>query len=384
MMAHVKTISDPKSLGLIGESEAFLQMMESIRQVAPTQITVLIQGESGTGKEMVARALHQLSQRNDKPLLTVNCGAIPEGILESELFGHEKGAFTGAVDSRKGYFELAHQGTLFLDEIGEMPLNTQVKLLRVLEEREFMRVGGNKMVDVDVRMIAATNKDLENAVNRNEFRKDLFYRLNAVRIHVPALRERRSDIRPLTLHFAEEICRANQIQFHGFTRDAFTVMEEYDWPGNIRELRNVVERILILEKGDKADAVMVRRHLKRTESALDPVLPMIVNKSPDQAERELIYRALLDIRIALEDLKTIMLSYRPRQIEQVPVAHPASVNEDNRYGNKEVMDFSLKNLERQTIQNALMANKGNKRKTAKALGIGERTLYRKLKEYKIE
>ncbi|NQT25412.1 sigma-54-dependent Fis family transcriptional regulator [candidate division KSB1 bacterium] len=383
-MADANKTSNLESFGLIGDSEAFHQMMESIRQVAPTQITVLIQGESGTGKEVVARTLHKLSQRNSKPLLTVNCGAIPEGILESELFGHEKGAFTGAVDSRKGYFELAHEGTLFLDEIGEMPLNTQVKLLRVLEEQDFMRVGGNQMVKVDVRVIAATNRDLEGAVNRGEFRKDLFYRLNAVRIHVPSLRERKSDIRDLTLHFADEICRINHIQFHGFTREAFSAMEDYDWPGNIRELRNVVERILILEKGEKADGAMVQRHLKRIGFVVDPALPMIINKSSDQSERELIYRALLDIRIALEDLKTLMISYRPRQIEQYPVAHPADHDGTGINTNQEVVDFTIKNIEKRTIQSALLAHKGNKRKTAKALGIGERTLYRKLKEYDLE
>lgn len=383
-MEKAKPQPNPERLGLIGNSEAFRQMMESIRQVAPTQITVLIQGESGTGKEMVARALHKLSQRSAKPLLTVNCGAIPEGILESELFGHEKGAFTGAVESRKGYFELAHEGTLFLDEIGEMPLNTQVKLLRVLEEREFMRVGGNRMVEVDVRVLAATNRDLEDAVNRGEFRKDLFYRLNAVRIDVPALRERKSDIRELALHFAREICEANHIRFHGFTRDAFEIMESHDWPGNIRELRNVIERILILEKGERADGDTVRKHLKRTESGMDMSLPMIIDKSPDQAERELIYRALLDIRIALEDLKTLMLSYRPREIGPYVPARSVENTGNEGAGGKEVTDFTLRNIEKRTIQSALIAHKGNKRKTAKALGIGERTLYRKLKEYDLE
>jgi len=215
----------PHPLGLIGESESFLQVVESIKQVAPTNITVLITGESGTGKEMVAKAIHQLSNRKDKPLLSVNCGAIPEGILESELFGHEKGSFTGASETRKGYFEAADGGTLFLDEIGEMPLNTQVKLLRVLEEKEFMRVGGARQIQVDVRLLAATNKNLEIAVEKNLFRKDLFYRLNAVNIYVPPLRQRKADIRPLTLQFTENVCKENNIIFQGFTPDALQYLE---------------------------------------------------------------------------------------------------------------------------------------------------------------
>jgi two-component system NtrC family response regulator len=194
-----------KTVKLIGKSGPFLQMMESVKQVAPTNITVLITGESGTGKEMIARAIHELSPRKDKPLLTVNCGAIPEGILESELFGHEKGSFTGAIESRKGYFELADGGSLFLDEIGEMPLSIQVKLLRVLEEKNFIRVGGTRQIQVDVRLITATNRDLGEAVKRGEFRQDLFYRVNAIKIQVPPLRVRREDIEPLAIHFAEGV-----------------------------------------------------------------------------------------------------------------------------------------------------------------------------------
>lgn len=374
---EVKKTDD--DLGLIGESEPFLQLTESIRQVAPTQITVLISGESGTGKEMVARALHQLSTRSSNPMLTVNCGAIPEGILESELFGHEKGAFTGAVDSRKGYFELADGGTLFLDEIGEMPLATQVKLLRVLEEREFMRVGGHQTVHIDVRVIAATNRELENEVRKGNFRKDLYYRLNAVSIRVPSLRERKEDIRLLTLFFAREICRSNQIPFHGFTTEAFEELENHGWPGNIRELRNVVERVLIFEKGKKIDANMIRFHLQKTEFH-EAALPMVLGKSTDQVERELIYRALLDIRVALEDLKTLIISYKPREIP-APVSVSAREQMSQSAG---IEDLSLQNAERRLILQALDQFRGNRRKAAKALGLGERTLYRKLKEYGVD
>jgi transcriptional regulator with GAF, ATPase, and Fis domain len=252
-------ISD--KLELIGRSESFQQLVESVRQVAPTSITVLITGESGTGKEIIARAIHELSPRRAKPLITVNCGAIPEGILESELFGHEKGSFTGAVDMRRGYFELADGGTLFLDEIGEMPLTTQVKLLRALDTKEFMRVGGNRIQHVDVRVIAATNRDLELAVQRSEFRKDLFFRLNAVKIHILPLRERRPDIHPLVEYFAEEVGRQNAIRFQGFTEEAIHILEAHSWPGNIRELRHVIERAIILERGQTIDGLVMKKHI---------------------------------------------------------------------------------------------------------------------------
>ena len=368
-----------ETLGLLGKSEPFLQVMEIIKQVAPTNITVLITGESGTGKEMFARAVHQLSPRREKPLLTVNCGAIPEGILESELFGHEKGSFTGAVETRKGYFEVADGGILFLDEIGEMPLGTQVKLLRVLEEKEFMRVGGTKIQRVDVRVLAATNKNLEISVNKGEFRKDLFYRLNAVKILIPPLRERKEDIRPLTIHFAEEICKTNHIQFQGFTEDAFKFLEENSWPGNIRELRNVVERIIILEKGRKVNRKTLEVHIGR-EIEHDRNLPVIVHKTADQAERELIYRVLLDIRIVVEEIRSLILGHHPQGIQsqfQAEVTPEATLHQEDH-------DLNLKNMEKQQIEKALEMLNGNRRKAAKALGIGERTLYRKLKEYGLE
>ena len=370
-----------EKFGLIGNSEAFLRVIESIRQVAPTNITMLITGESGTGKEMIARTIHQLSERREKPLLTVNCGAIPEGILESELFGHEKGAFTGAVEARKGYFELADGGTLFLDEIGEMPLGTQVKLLRVLEEKEFMRVGGTKIQRVDVRVLAATNKDLEFAVNRGEFRKDLFYRLNAVKIDIPPLRERREDIRRLAVRFAEDVCKENNIDFQGFDEDALEYLESYSWPGNIRELRNIVERVIILEKGKRIDRTVLENHLKQ-EVEYERNLPVIAHKTADQAERELIYRALLDIRMAVEDIHEFILGHRSPSFERTefrppPQAEVASQPSSDTY-------LALKDMEKNHIEKALERYNGNRRRAARALGIGERTLYRKLKEYGLE
>ena len=372
----------PEDLGLTGRSEAFLQAWEIIRQVAPTQITVLITGESGTGKEMIARTLHELSPRREKQLITVNCGAIPEGILESELFGHEKGSFTGATETRKGYFEAADGGTLFLDEIGEMPLGTQVKLLRVLEEMEFMRVGGTRVQRVDVRVIAATNKDLEIAVRRNEFRSDLFYRLNAVRIWIPPLRDRRADIRPLVEHFTQAVCRTNRIQFAGFTEDAYELMESYSWPGNIRELRNVIERAIILEKGQRIDRAGLESHLGESPE-FERNLPVATHRSSEQAEREILYRALLEIRVAVEEVRRILLEGGPRRFAGSAMNSRNETIEDARTS-EPPQDYRLEDAEKQQILKALDRFAGNRRKTAKALGIGERTLYRKLKEYGID
>jgi DNA-binding NtrC family response regulator len=375
---HDRKRTKPEDFGLVGVSEAFLQTWELLRQVAPTQISVLITGESGTGKEVLARTLHDLSSRKEKPFFAVNCGAIPEGILESELFGHEKGSFTGAADARKGYFELANGGTLFLDEIGEMPLGTQVKLLRVLETMEFMRVGGARLVRVDVRVIAATNKDLDAAVQRGEFRKDLFYRLNAVKIRIPSLRDRREDIRPLALRFADDVCRENRIRFEGFTDDALELLEQSSWPGNIRELRNVVERAIVLEKGRRIDRAALEHHLGESPG-FERNLPVATHRTGDQAERELLIRALLDIRMAIEEIRRLLIGGRSVR----GLANPEEPIEDARTA-EAPPDYSLDGIEKQQIVRALDRFAGNRRKAAKALGIGERTLYRKIKEYGIE
>ena len=262
-----------KQSGIIGVSDGIKQVLEMISQVAPVDISVLITGESGVGKEVVAKAIHKASKRVNDALVVVNCGAIPEGIIESELFGHKKGSFTGANEDRKGYFEEANKGTVFLDEIGETPLETQVKLLRVLESGEFMRVGEAKTRYTDVRIIAATNKDLADLVKKGEFRQDLFYRLKTVTIDIPPLRDRIEDIGMLLERFALEFTRSNDILYRGFIPEAIRVLKNYEWPGNIRELKHFVEKIIVLQKGERITAEMVSNELK-------DVLPINVDPNP--------------------------------------------------------------------------------------------------------
>lgn len=372
--------------GLIGDTQPMYQVMETIEQVAPTNISVLINGESGTGKEVVARAIFGKSERNNMPFVTVNCAAIPEGLLESELFGHEKGAFTGAIGTRKGYFEMADNGTIFLDEIGEMPLNTQTKLLRVLEGGQFMRVGGSETKTVDVRVIAATNRNLERAVQKGDFRHDLFFRLNAVKIQLPPLRERKSDIRKLVLKFSSDFCRNNRIDFKGFSETAMELMENYAWPGNIRELKNKVESIIVLEKGTYITDNLLKKYLPVGGDSMDRNMPIPLNKSAEQAERELIYSVLLDLKNEVSQLRQLILDrlFPPRQL---PGPHPSFVSPYH-YPVDEVIipgdenePKSMQQMEKQLIYDALKRVGGNKRKAAKELKISERTLYRKIKEY---
>ena len=295
--------------GIVGESEEINQVLEMVSQVAGVDISVLINGESGTGKELVAKAIHTASMRSSKDLIIVNCGAIPEGIIESELFGHKKGAYTDANESRKGYFETANKGTIFLDEIGDMPLETQVKVLRVLETGEYMRVGDSISKKTDTRVIAATNKDLAKLVKEGKFRQDLYYRLKTVTINLPALRHRKNDIRLLVERFALQFSRTNKIKYKGFTPEAIKVIQKFDWPGNVRELRNFIESILILEKGERITAEIIEKQLqneKMMEFSDNPALPVVVNQNPDQAERELILRQLLFLRQDIEELKLML------------------------------------------------------------------------------
>ena len=352
------------------------KIADTVAQVGPTDITVLITGASGTGKEVVAKAIHAASPRSRKPMITVNSGAIPEGIIESELFGHERGSFTGASEQRKGYFELADGGTIFLDEVGELPLAAQVKFLRVLENGEFLRVGSSHSRTVDVRVIAATNKNLDDEVRAGRFRADLLFRLRTVTIAIPPLRERVEDIPALFEFFAADVSRRNGLTFEGITDEGMQVLSSYAWPGNVRELRNVAESMLVLEKGKLLDADDVRRYLTAAPQGAahtERLLPVPVHRSVEEAERELILRALLEIKGDLLALKNLFAE-RLR-----PAA--ADPGEDDTDRTQELRMMSLQDMERSMIAQALERFKGNRRVAARALNISERTLYRKIKEY---
>ena len=373
-----------QEIGMYGSSPEIEEVLRIILTVAVTDLSVLITGESGTGKEVVARAIHKLSKRKDQPLITVNTGAIPEGILESELFGHEKGSFTGAISQKKGYFEAADKGSIFLDEIGEMSVNTQVKLLRVLEESEFMRVGGTQTHRVDVRLITATNKNLENAVKNGEFRQDLYFRLKAITIAIPPLRRRASDIPVLVKKFTEDLAESHHLSFKGFSPDAIDLMKKYNWPGNIRELRNFVETALILNKGEVVNSAYVSRSLPGLSTETKSTnLPVPLNISPDQAEREIILRTLLALKLDISEIKQTLHNLISGQLT------PAEFQPENRDPlvlpdeKNELRPSTLVGMERELIKETLKRFNGSRRKTARALQVSERTLYRKIREYGI-
>ena len=384
-----------KTSGIIGNTEAIQEVLEMIVQVGPVDITVLITGESGTGKEKVAKSIHKSSKRTHEPLIIVNCGAIPEGIIESELFGHKKGAFTGAGDDRKGYFETANKGTIFLDEIGETPLETQVKLLRVLENGEFIRVGDSNTLHTDVRIIAATNKNLESLVKKGDFRQDLYYRLKTVSIHVPALRQRIEDLSLFVERFALEFTRTNDIVYRGFMPEAIRLMKQYNWPGNVRELKNFVESILVLEKGERVTSEMVERKLRPSlETALqNPHLPVLVDQSPERVENELILRQLFLLRQDVEIIRKVMneqeigndtLRYINESVQDVPVTMEIDSQADTLIRPDAIGDMTLEDLEKEAIKRTLKFFNKNRRAAARSLGMSERTLYRKINDYGLE
>ena len=356
--------------GILGKSQEINDLVDVVMQVAPSDITVLIYGESGVGKEIFARAIHSASSRADKPLITVNCGAIPEGILESELFGHKKGSFTGAVDHRKGYFEMADSGTLFLDEIAEMPLTTQVKVLRAIEGKEFMRIGSETVTNVDVRFIAATNKDLQTEVDQRHFREDLYFRLKVVMLNIPPLRKRKGDIELLIDYFIRNYVKENHMPVPDLTPEALEILREYNWPGNIRELKNTIETALALSKDEMLGADSFTSLLVKDKVFNENRnLPVYLRKTPEEADREILYRALFEIKKDLIDLKDIILHQQKEVITK------------NNYDN-EVLP--LDEMEKDAIKNALDKTRGSKRKAAKLLNISERTLYRKIKEYQLQ
>ena len=392
-----------KQSGIIGTSEKIYEVLGMIAQVAPVDISVLVTGESGCGKEIIARSIHKHSKRSQTPMVFVNCGAIPEGIIESELFGHKKGSFTGASDDRKGYFEQANKGTIFLDEIGEAPQETQVKLLRVLETGEYMRVGDSKIRRTDVRVIAATNKNLSDLVKKDQFRQDLYYRLKTVNIHIPALRERVEDINPFVERFALEFTRSNEIRYRGFMPDAIRVMKQYDWPGNVRELKNFVEKIMVLERGERITADMVNREL--ADVIKEPLmendrLPIAINKTSEQAEIDIILRQLFSLKQDTELIRAILSSDNEKSFltvnpilpsEDLKIIPPLAdqnmeVTEDGQplIRDDAIGEILMKDLEKEAIVRTLRFFNNNRRKTAKSLGVSERTLYRKIEDYKLE
>lgn len=380
-------------LGIVGRSAAIEELLRLIRQIAPTDLTVLLVGESGVGKEVFAQAIHQLSSRSAERMIPINCGAIPETLLESELFGHERGAFTGAVDSRKGLFEAADGGTVFLDEIGEMTLATQVKLLRVLESLEFTRVGSTELRKANVRVIAATNRDLAEDVRLGRFRADLYYRLHSAQLRIPPLRERVEDIPILIAWFAAATARRIGVSFSGITRGALEVLMRYPWPGNIRELRNFIELLITLEGGTQITEETVFRHLdieNRPPVIENPnAIVHLAGKTSEQVERELIYRALIELRNEVGELKELIRDGGRRVVLEpasnfpaLPPA-PAPIPEPTD-PIAELGQVNLAEVERRVILHAYKRHGFNKRRTAQALGISERTLFRKLQEYQME
>jgi DNA-binding NtrC family response regulator len=401
--------------GIVGETEVMEEVLERVVQIAGVESTVLIQGESGTGKELVARGLHALSRRRHKPFIAVNVAALPDTLLESELFGHEKGAFTGAASLRKGLFELAQSGTIFLDEIGEMGLATQTKLLRVLEEREFRRVGGEELLRADVRVIAATNRELREQVEIGQFRRDLYHRLNVLRITLPPLRERREDISRLIDQFVREFSAQHDRPFPGIERDALEILVDYAWPGNVRELRNLIESMVVLSHGQpirREDIPVEVRGGGRRGSFL-PVLAR-ADSRPDERnvattsagsvpEMEFILRSIFDLKIDVDDLRRELddFRFRRRRELEVPFVSEFASLPSRSVGTVEpeieepiarepegVVVFrpgmTMQDLEREAISAALRQVRGNRRRAAEMLGIGERTLYRKIKEYDLE
>jgi len=407
--------------GIIGNNQLLNRALDIAIQVAPTDISVLITGESGTGKETMPQIVHQLSARKHGSYIAVNCGAIPEGTIDSELFGHEKGAFTGAHESRKGYFEVANGGTIFLDEVAELPLQTQVRLLRVLETGEFIRVGSSKVIKTDVRIIAATNVKIDDAIQKGKFREDLFYRLSSVPIYLPPLRERREDIELLFRKFAVDYAEKYRMPAIRLSDEAKKLLVNYRWPGNIRQLKNITEQLSVIEEGREITADVLQQYLPDIGRSNLPALINKEEKNTDYTEREILYKVLFEMRQDVSDLKTIVLelmqnrssdgiesSSNPAALKRLynedaeteSSAHSTSIihskaspdynitrrDDPGHIDHHEEVEesLSLEDTERELIQKALKKHNNRRKQAAKELGISERTLYRKIKEYDLK
>lgn len=403
---------------IIGNSTMLNLSLETAIKVAPTDITVLINGESGVGKEAFSKIIHHLSNRKHGPFIAVNCGAIPEGTIDSELFGHEKGSFTGAHETRKGYFETVNGGTIFLDEVGELPLETQARLLRVLESGEFIKVGSSKVQKTDVRVVAATNRDLLEATQKGKFREDLYYRLSTVPLKVPPLRERKDDIYLLFLKFSDVFADKYRTAPPQLDNEAKQMLVTYRWPGNIRQLKNLVEQLSVLEAGNVIDATALAKYLPREGSNV-PMLANAESGANGFSERDIFYKVLFDLRKDVMDLKKVVLGLvedvgngndfvasnaelikNTLDVEEINVSRPAATPQPVLLSNPtpagrnevfiEAMDaghedesLSLEQKEKEMIIKALEKYKGRRKKAAQELGISERTLYRKIKQYEI-
>ena len=406
--------------GIIGNHPGLNHALEKALRVAATEISVLVTGESGVGKENIPRIIHQYSGRKHAKYIAVNCGAIPEGTIDSELFGHEKGAFTGATSTRSGYFEEADSGTIFLDEVGELPLPTQVRLLRVLENGEFFKVGSSKVQKTNVRIVAATNVKMLEAIQKNKFREDLYYRLSTVEIHIPPLRERKEDIHLLFRKFAADFAEKYRMPPLRLDENAQLLLSQHRWSGNIRQLRNVAEQMSVLEQDRIINPDKLRSYLPNTSSQLPALVDNEQSKSDFASEREILYKVLFDMKSDLNDLKKLTLDLleteeqpqfkernqslinkiygdkeapeTPERLEAHPLTHPSTPDleitkpqTEDKYQFVETVEeeepLSLQEKEIEMIRRALERSKGRRKKAAQELGISERTLYRKIKQF---
>ena len=398
---------------IIGNHSGLDRAIEKAVRVSPTDITVLVTGESGVGKEVFPKIIHQLSHRKHNKFIAVNCGAIPEGTIDSELFGHEKGAFTGATSSRSGYFEVADGGTIFLDEVGELPLTTQVRLLRVLENGEFIKVGSSKVQKTNVRIVAATNLNMEDAISKGKFREDLFYRLSTVEIKIPPLRERNTDIILLFRKFASDFAKKYNMPTVRLDDDAQRILKNYNWNGNIRQLKNITEQLSVLEKERAINGDMISSYLPDPKNNLPALISENKSENDFSSEREILYKILFDMKRDLNELKKLTSNIKKsnstesEKIDDIQSLLPRKFNEmensndendsllDDNFEHKndkysfaeeitEEETLSLQDKELELIIKALERNNGRRKAAAKELGISERTLYRKIKQYDLE